>query len=63
MYDKVDKFDIFSQKFVSVDDEGQDRLVKATLRLFEAQKGIKNAAASRNKDRRLEKKTVPEEEG
>jgi hypothetical protein len=46
MYEKVDTFGIFSQKFVNLDDEGQDRLVKATLRLFEAQKGIKSDAAS-----------------
>jgi hypothetical protein len=60
MYEKVD---IFSQKFVNLDDEGQDRLVKATLRLFEAQKGIKNDAGSKNKDRQLGKKAAREEEG
>jgi hypothetical protein len=37
MYEKVDTFGIFSQKFACLDDEGQDRLVQATLRLFEAQ--------------------------
>jgi hypothetical protein len=60
---KVDTFGIFSQKFASLDDEGQDRLVKATLRLFEAQKGIQNDSASKNKDQQLEKKTAQEEEG
>jgi hypothetical protein len=63
MYEKVDTFGIFSQKFVSLDDEGQDRLVKATLRLFEAQKGIKNSAASKNNDHQLERKTAQEEKG
>jgi hypothetical protein len=63
MYEKVDAFDIFSQKFASLDDEAQDRLVKATLRLFEAQKGIKNAAASKNKGQQLEKKMAPKEKG
>jgi hypothetical protein len=56
MYEKVDTFGIFSQKFVGLDDEGQDRLVKATLHLFDAQKAIKNDAASKNKGNRLEKK-------
>jgi hypothetical protein len=63
MYEKADAFGIFSQKFVGLDDEGQDRLVKATLRLFEAQKGIKNDAASKNKDPQVEKKTAPKEKG
>jgi hypothetical protein len=63
MYEKVDAFGIFSQKFASLDDEGQDRLVKAALRLFEAQKGIKNDATSKNKDRQLEEKTAQEEKG
>jgi hypothetical protein len=63
MYEKVDTFGIFSQKFARLDDEGQDRLVKATLRLFEAQKGIKNDATSKNKDRQLETKAAQGEEG
>jgi hypothetical protein len=63
MYEKVDTFGVFGQKFASLDDEGQDRLVKATLRLFEAQKGIKGDAASKSKDRQLEKKTAQEEKG
>jgi hypothetical protein len=54
MYEKVDAFGIFSQKFAGLDDEGQDRLVKATIRLSEAQKGIKNDAGSKNNQ--LEKK-------
>jgi hypothetical protein len=54
VYKKVDTFDIFSQKFVNLDDEGQDLLVKATLRLFEAQKGLKNDATSKTKDPQLE---------
>jgi hypothetical protein len=63
MYEKVDTFDIFSQKFVALEDEGQDRLVKAALRLFEAQKGIKSDAASKNKDHQLEKKAAQVEKG
>jgi hypothetical protein len=59
MYEKVDTFGIFSQKFGALDDEGQERLVKATLRLFEAQKGIKNGAASKSSGRQLEKKNSP----
>jgi hypothetical protein len=63
MYEKVDTFGIFSKKFAGLDDEGQDRLVKATLRLFEAQTGIKNDAASKNKDHQLEKKAAQKEKG
>ncbi|MDR3336943.1 MAG: hypothetical protein LBT16_07035 [Treponema sp.] len=63
MYEKVDIFGIFSQKFARLDDEGQDRLVRATLRLFEAQKGIKTDTASKNKAHQLEKKTAQEEKG
>jgi hypothetical protein len=63
MYEKVDNFDIFSQKFAGLDDDGQDRLVKATLHLFEAQKSIKNDAASKNKNHQLEEKTDQEEKG
>jgi hypothetical protein len=63
MYEKVDTYGIFSQKFAGLDDEGQDHLVKATLRLFEVQKGIKNDAPSKNKDYQLEKKPAQEEKG
>jgi hypothetical protein len=54
MYEKVDTFGIFSQKFARLDDEGQDRLVKATLRLLEVQKGLKNDTPAKNEDPHLE---------
>jgi hypothetical protein len=63
MYKKIDNFVIFNQKFTALDDEGQDRLVKATLRLFEAQKGIKRGGISKSKGRRLEKKAARGEKG
>jgi hypothetical protein len=61
MYEKVDNFVIFSQKFTTLDDKGQDHLVKAALRLFEAQKGIKSNGTSTSKHYQLEKKTALEE--
>jgi hypothetical protein len=58
VYKKVDTFNIFSQKFAGLDDEGQDRLVKATLRLLEVQKGLKNNPTSKIKDCQLEEKAA-----
>jgi hypothetical protein len=63
VYKKVDTFNIFSQKFAGLDGEGQDRLVKATLRLLEVQKGLKNDPTSKAKGHQLEKKEAQEGKG
>ncbi|MDR0526741.1 MAG: hypothetical protein LBG79_02825 [Spirochaetaceae bacterium] len=43
---KVDKFAVFSKKFAGLDDEGQNRLVKAAFELLKAHKRIKNMNAA-----------------
>lgn len=44
MYNKVDKFIIFSKKFAKLDDEGQDTLVKVAYELLKTHQGAKNAS-------------------
>jgi hypothetical protein len=56
MYESVDSYALFSQKFAGLDDDGQDRLVKAALRLFEAQKYLKREASPQTTDMVTESK-------
>jgi hypothetical protein len=38
---EVDKFTVFSKKFIKLDNEGQDRLVKTAQKLLKAHRGMK----------------------
>jgi hypothetical protein len=42
MSKKADKFSIFGKKFVKLDDEGQDKLVKAARELLKVHSGMKD---------------------
>ncbi|MDR2476661.1 MAG: hypothetical protein LBD18_02605 [Treponema sp.] len=44
MYNKVDKFIIFSKKFARLNDKGQDTLVKVAYELLKTHQGAKNAS-------------------
>jgi hypothetical protein len=46
MSEKIDKFAVFSKKFVRLDDEGQNKLVKAAHELLKTHRDIKNTFTS-----------------
>jgi hypothetical protein len=46
MSEKVDKFAVFSKKFAKLDDEGQNKLVRAAHELLKTHRDIKNTFTS-----------------
>jgi hypothetical protein len=46
MSEKVDKFSVFSKKFAKLDNEDQDKLIKAAQKLLRTHRGMKETSIS-----------------